>query len=667
MAQSTHPTSLLRLPDELLVAIASDVGELHGAAGMVAFGRSCKRTHKLTQDPTLWKKLCLQRWKWWEPKHELATKAELPPAQTDWHALYMERHRIDSGARHTFDELLATQHKRHHRMWDIASQLRDVEDVLQKLRVEADHDADAPLAKKYHAEAILGLMHRRQAIETWMRMQREPVALERALGAFDCFVFPAEEGTFEDIERKLDSIAQRIREEYDAAEADGATAAANFDDLSVRRKVLRISEFLAAHDHVGIRPGHLYHALQNSFIGVGLSGPMNSSLPLQSAAIFSAVARRLGVEADPCSFPGHIHLVIRAPPDQSLDGEQKQASSSSSEADSMYMDPFKPGVEVSEDFLRQVLSREGIPLDQHASALRPATAHELVSRTGRNILTSINQLGSLVPQGAVPIDHEQASYAMLWSALVCSNVDMAVAARRQIIVRMACALIDHIRTSAPWDVALLDLVWPTPETGMRWIAEIESVLGDLRNSDLQPKTPCPRGGDGLAAHEDVKYRVGHYIRHRHYHYQGFIVGWDAHCKASEEWKQQMRVMSLSGGAAQPFYNVMYVLRNNSYLSFYAPLFLFFPLPPPRPANLFFLSLFVCIHVAVRALTRCFRFSFSICSREDKHAYYVAEENIQVLSEEPDPAITALAGRYFKRWDPVAMKFISNMRDEYPDD
>lgn len=58
---------------------------------------------------------------------------------------------------------------------------------------------------------------------------------------------------------------------------------------------------------------------------------------------------------------------------------------------------------------------------------------------------------------------------------------------------------------------------------------------------------------------------------------------------------------------------------------------------------------------------------------------MAEENLQALggpadlddankeAEQPAETLMALAGRYFKRWDAAEGKFVSNIRDEYPDD
>jgi F-box protein 21 len=54
---------------------------------------------------------------------------------------------------------------------------------------------------------------------------------------------------------------------------------------------------------------------------------------------------------------------------------------------------------------------------------------------------------------------------------------------------------------------------------------------------------------------------------------------------------------------------------------------------------------------------------------DKSVRYVAEENIEPVAPdtEPSEAILRLAGRHFKRWDGERHLFVSNVRDEYPDD
>lgn len=58
------------------------------------------------------------------------------------------------------------------------------------------------------------------------------------------------------------------------------------------------------------------------------------------------------------------------------------------------------------------------------------------------------------------------------------------------------------------------------------------------------------------------------------------------------------------------------------------------------------------------------------SVEDKSVRYVAEENIEIIQPnitELSPAFVAVAGKHFKRWDEESRTFVSNIKDEYPDD
>jgi hypothetical protein len=55
------------------------------------------------------------------------------------------------------------------------------------------------------------------------------------------------------------------------------------------------------------------------------------------------------------------------------------------------------------------------------------------------------------------------------------------------------------------------------------------------------------------------------------------------------------------------------------------------------------------------------------SAADMTRRYVAEENIEVKTAQPSPALMLQAGQWFKRWDPLLQRFVSNIQDEYPDD
>ena len=52
--------------------------------------------------------------------------------------------------------------------------------------------------------------------------------------------------------------------------------------------------------------------------------------------------------------------------------------------------------------------------------------------------------------------------------------------------------------------------------------------------------------------------------------------------------------------------------------------------------------------------------------DDSSVRYVAEDNIEIIHE-AGPELMALAGKHFKRWDEASKTFVSNIKDEYPDD
>lgn len=55
---------------------------------------------------------------------------------------------------------------------------------------------------RFYSDAVLGGVHRAQAIEEWVKLREgQPVALERALAAFDQFVLHSREGDLEEVSK----------------------------------------------------------------------------------------------------------------------------------------------------------------------------------------------------------------------------------------------------------------------------------------------------------------------------------------------------------------------------------------------------------------------------------------------------------------------------------
>ncbi|TKA67595.1 hypothetical protein B0A55_08710 [Friedmanniomyces simplex] len=596
---------LTRLPDELLEAIVFYLPPQE----TVAFGATCRRSNKITFEPLVWRAHCLQEYRHWEARHELKEKLTRPPAQTKWRLLFNERRQTDKKALELFDALLDTQQHRLERMERVAAMGYDAKDMLLKQRDQTPDDALDVLARRYHANALLGSMHRTTALEKWTRLQKmQMVRLEEVLGAYDLFVLAGRKGDLSDIDRELDRVAEGVRSQDP-----------DFDTWSVRQKATEIARWLRMQNLVGNPSENDYHALRNNFISIALFDEPHTSLPLQSVAIYCAVARRLGVNAKPSNYPHHVHAVIEASADTTLDGVPRPSRDIdfSNPSDAMHMDPWRSSTEVPSQQLSTRLSQMGAPVAQHAHHLGPTTTLEIALRTGRNIMNSVQEARDrqrgTTARASYP-DVDAAWYSMLWSMLVLgdSNTAALLHRRRQVLPY----LVEHYQAHFPEDLNLLEtLVVPMFEAErehhvlMHLITTARAADANKRPPSLRPSKEQLRAF-WIPGQGGVSYKIGTYFKHRRYHYEGVVVGWDTKCAAEQRWIEQMQVDQLPRGREQPFYNVV---------------------------------------------------------ADDKSVRYVAEENIEGLAEQPSENILALAGRYFKRWDKESGIFVSNIKDEYPDD
>lgn len=535
---------LLGLPDELLGAI---IAQLDSAEDTIRLGHVCRRLYRLVTVSSVWRWHCVSSWNTWDLRYDLDSKISRPPLQTDWRGLYIERRQIDRRATGLFEMLLSTQQSRASRVHELAVLGDYIKDLLLRISRDTPDDAEDVLARRWYADAVLGLASRRHAVEVWRRLQRgESVELEAALGAYDQFVLGCNPRT-RAIKSSLDDFAAAIRE-----------GVSGFVDFTIRQKAIRIAEHLRSEGVVGMANEEDYHALRNNFLSLALSGEdggRRGCLPLQSVAIYCAIAQRLGVDARPSNFPRHVHAVISAPADVNLDGQPRANGAHASEEElTMYLDPFRSSDEVPAERLHTLLSRIGIPAHSHAESLGPASTLEMVLRTGRNILVSVEGVrmpgvedtGSETEQRPDP---DAAKYAALWSLFIIGDSDAAAAlTRRRQVTRF---LLEQLQTGYPQDVCTFAETAPSLLEGLPEQALLLELVDGLVAEDGEAKVPKPRFPGNEVAH-----RVGTYFEHRRYGYRGFIVGWDSRCAAAAGWIVQMRVDDLPRGRDQPFYNVV---------------------------------------------------------------------------------------------------------------
>lgn len=560
------------------------------------------------------------------------------PAQSrrQWKEVYQERRQTDERCLGVFNAMLMTQQGRIGRIEEIVKSGYDVKDLMLRLKDDTPGDAGDVLARKYYAAVVLGQIHRTTALEKWTRLQkRQMVRLEEVLCAYDLFVLAGRKGDLSDVDREFDRLAAAIRARVE-----------DWEELSIRRKALEVARYLREHNLVGNPNQEDYHALRNNFISIALFSEPHTSLPLQSVAIYCSVARRLGINARPSNYPTHVHAVIEAPSHLTLDGKIRPITSDP-ELEVMHIDPWRSENEVPREDLALRLTQMGAAPAQHAFHLGATSTLEIALRTGRNIMNSVQEArelhrGNTRRQQTFP-DTEAAWYGMLWSMMILgdNNAQTSLHRRRQCLPY----LVDHFQNHFPEDLGMVERIILPMFFNEREFTVLTHLVQNARQGDMNAKAPCHRRKRGNTEEassldsvdsaddedrKDVHYKIGQHFRHKRYGYMGMIFGWDFKCEADPRWISQMRVDDLPGGRGQPFYNIMYVL-----------------------------------HMLMLEEKRCV---LTFCGRaDDKSQRYVAEENIELSEEMPGENLMALAGRYFKRWDAGEKVFVSNVRDEYPDD
>ncbi|KAF1837994.1 F-box domain-containing protein [Decorospora gaudefroyi] len=594
-----------KLPTEILETIFLNLDP----RSLIAVSQTNKLIKQLTTDaPIIWRHLCKTQFKTWDARHDIAAKLAGPLSDVDWRGLYMTKHTIERHTRELLDHVVATQHERIRCINDMAAYGYDAKETLLR-EIACPDTAEDVLARRYYANAVLERIHREVAINVWIGLRDgKPVSLERALGAYDVFARVGQEVDVDVIVEDIETLANGLLEEH-----------VDFRDLSPRLQASTLASYLREHGFNGV-PDTSYRALRNSFIGLVLRSAKHESLPLITVAIYCAIAQRVGLDARPCSILFHVYTLVYAPRNYNLNGEYKPTSSE--ELDYMYLDPFRSTSEVAPADLQRLLHDMGVPSREHSSFLTETDTREMVLRTARNIMNSVQT----IRQTEAGMRHMQASwltsypdmdnafYATIWATLLLGPNDddhtpdhlgHTAIRRRQYLPY----LLDHFQTHFPWDVTLLSRyvvpLFHNQHEGPRLLQFVQN----MHQVDGLRKPVSRRNARSM---QNVVFRVGQLFRHKRYGYEGVVTGWDVVCDANEDWIQNMGVDQLPHGRNQAFYHVL------------------------------------------------------VC---DKSVRYVAAENIEPMESNtvPSEALMRLAGRHFKRWDEGGCAFVSNVRDEYPDD
>lgn len=314
--------------------------------------------------------------------------------------------------------------------------------------------------------------------------------------------------------------------------------------LTPRNKAVAIATYLRANNLTGIDRNREYHCLEHNFLGVALNDPEHNSLPLVSAVIYSSVAQKLGLDARPCGFPFHVHVIVAPPAGSDIDGNELDDTE---QGEPIYMDPFRSEMETPVSILRDHLNILGASDADRATLLGASSTSQVALRCAKNILNSVQYAYQFHDLHSVPVDVTSARYAALWSSMLLSDTSRTGELRLYLPW-----LIELFTTEFPWDIHLLDKYLIPLFPGMR---ESVEILQSIRRTRL---------ADGILTQErrrsetqkEIRYRVGQVFRHRRYDYTAVITGWDTECGAGEEWMSRMGIDRLSAGRHQSFYHAL---------------------------------------------------------------------------------------------------------------
>lgn len=347
--------------------------------------------------------------------------------------------------------------------------------------------------------------------------------------------------------------------------------------MATREKALFLARWLHSNNMTGLSDPteRTYRYLRNCLIGRALRDEHHPSLPIISAAIYSAIASRLGMEAYPCALPSHVHATVLSPPGVSLDGRPLPEEQSRHQ-ENMFLDPYGSDEEVPLDYISNFLARLGIHTG-HENMLNPTATDLIVMRTAQNIRASFTSfrtnerpLSQLIPmielnRGDWARNLQPALYSMIWASIMMVPVLPENDEVRWDWQQDVRDLLTYFYEYFPEDSWLVEKYvcpmydtfaapsrrqndWELPSKRVRdQIREIQRVDGSAKP---------PRRRSELAEQFQVKYRVGQVFKHKRYEYHGLILGWTV--EGASTWDENPLTPTNRPWStlSQPFYRCM---------------------------------------------------------------------------------------------------------------
>ncbi|KIL91781.1 hypothetical protein FAVG1_05398 [Fusarium avenaceum] len=602
-----------QIPDEIIQHLLYYISP---EDNLLSFQSLSHRLRHLANESLLWRYHCQRSFEYWHPQHNFHRRLKGRASDTPWKKIFILRKSRNAQLDRLLDDIVATKVGRLKRFEKVCKLGYDAKDFLLE-QCNADEAAEDVLARRYYSNSLLDSIHRSLAVEEWYNIQlastnpsgrHRTVSLERALGAFDLFVLHDQPGDLDDIGQILDKMAEEFRD----------TQPGGINEMSTRQKALELNRWLRMNNLTGLQhPERSYRNLRNCLIGQALRHEDHDSIPIISSAIFCCVAERLGLQAQCCAFPTHVHAIVFAEYGRTLDGNPMDEDNAPPER--MYLDPYGSSEEIPMADLQAMLSQFGWQSSTEVF-LSPVSPVAIAMRTARNIRATAARVIEAREQvdpdltrlitGNDSSNIDAALYSALWASLLLTPVDSFE------WDEVLEPFLNRFAKSWHVDAWLVEKyifpLWDDPREVIGLVDEFDEI-------------PPPVFYRNNARTQNVLYKIGQVFKHRRYGWIGAVNGWT---------DQGTRRLPMPHTVA-----IDETLDDNSDTE----------LPNRvRPRNQTF---YTCLRT----------------TGPERHV--VAEDNI-VLIHDPSEVPQSLfpqAGKFFKRFDAETCTFVSNITEQYPDD
>lgn len=188
------------------------------------------------------------------------------------------------------------------------------------------------------------------------------------------------------------------------------------DSRTLRDKAKAVLAYLRGNGLTGMDGRREYHSIDHNFLGLALQDPGHNSLPLISAVLYCAVARRLGLDARPCGIPFHVYVTVVPAAGYDIDDNVLEPGTV---AAALYLDPFRSPRETPVADLHSQLTLLGASPAQQRIFLNGSRTAEIVLRCSQSISDSVNlQVQLPGVHLSAPVDLNSARYAALWASIL---------------------------------------------------------------------------------------------------------------------------------------------------------------------------------------------------------------------------------------------------------